>query len=99
MTFDEPLTDDQAFAGSQLIVHGPSKSGFRWTDSMVGYALDRFHRRNLRTPTVREVKAGIDDLPSYATIQRRYGNVGNMLRQHGYRVRTPGGRHAVRSTS
>jgi hypothetical protein len=70
--------------------HGRSKIGFRWTDELVSYGLERFHRRNLRTPTVREVKRGIDDLPSYATVRRRYGSVGAMLRRHGYLVRHVG---------
>lgn len=56
----------------------------------MGYALDRFHRRNLRTPTLRELRAGLDEFPSYATIKRLYGSAGNMLRRHGYRVRRPG---------
>lgn len=71
--------------------HGRSKVGVCWTDELVAYALDRFHRRHLRTPTLRELKAGVEDLPSYTTIRRRYGSAGARLRQHGYRVRRPGG--------
>jgi hypothetical protein len=74
----------------QSIAHGRSKSGFRWTDESVRYALDRFHRRHLRTPTLRELRRGVDDLPSYATIRRLYGNAGSMFRRFGYSVRTPG---------
>lgn len=76
-----------------MVVHGPSKIGAQWTDDLVRYALERFHRRHLRTPTLREVRAGIDDLPSYATIRRRYGSYGAMLRTHGYLVRPRGGQH------
>jgi hypothetical protein len=72
------------------MTHGRSKIGVRWSEDLVAYALDRFHRRNLRTPTVRELRAGVDDLPSYATIRRLYGSVGTMLERHGYRVRPPG---------
>ena len=68
-----------------------SRAGSSWTHELVGYALDRFHRRNLRTPTVRELRAGVDDLPSHATIRRLYGNATNMFRVHGYRARPRGG--------
>ena len=68
-----------------------SKAGGRWTDDLVAYGLDLFHRRNLRTPTVRELRAGVEGLPSHATIRRLYGNVSTMLRTHGYRVRRHGG--------
>ena len=34
-----------------------SKAGGRWTDDLVAYGLDVFHRRHLRTPTVRELRA------------------------------------------
>ena len=40
---------------------GWSKAGGRWTHELVGYALDRFHRLHLRTPPVRELRAGVDD--------------------------------------
>lgn len=72
------------------VLHGRSKTGFRWTRENVAYALDRFHRRNLRTPTIRELRCGIDDLPSYATIRRLFGSAGNMLQLYGYTVRSPG---------
>ena len=72
------------------VPHSRSKSGFCWTHESVGYALDRFHRRHLRTPTLRELRAGVEDMPSFATIKRLYGNAGNMLRYHGYRVRSAG---------
>jgi hypothetical protein len=68
-----------------------SRAGAGWTDELVGYALDRYHRRHLRTPTVRELRAGVDDLPSHATIRRLYGNASNMFRAHGYRIRPTGG--------
>jgi hypothetical protein len=71
--------------------HGRSKAGAVWTDELVVYALDRFHRRNLRTPTLAELKTGVDEMPSYATIRRRYGSAGHMLGVHGYLVRSTGG--------
>jgi hypothetical protein len=67
-----------------------SKAGARWTHELVAYALDRFHRLNLRTPTQREIRSGVDELPSYATIRRLYGGAGAMLAYHGYRVRPRG---------
>jgi hypothetical protein len=86
------LRPDSADASAAFspIAHGRSKSGFRWTDDSVGYALDRFHRQNLRTPTLRELKRGVDDLPSYATIRRLYGSAGEMFHRFGYAVRKPG---------
>jgi hypothetical protein len=71
--------------------HGRSKAGTIWTHSLIGYGLDRFHRQHLRAPTQREVRAGIPDLPSYATIQRIYGSFGGMLASHGFLVRPRGG--------
>jgi hypothetical protein len=71
--------------------HGRSKAGTVWSDELVAYALDRFHRRHLRTPTLAELKSGVDDMPSYATIRRRYGSAGSMLQRHGFSVRTKGG--------
>lgn len=70
-----------------------SKAGTAWSHELVAYGLDLFHRRHLRTPTVRELRAGVDSLPSHATIRRLYGNVGNMLRHHDYLVRLPGAQH------
>jgi hypothetical protein len=67
-----------------------SKAGGPWTHELVAYGLDVFHRRHMRTPTVRELREGVDVLPSHATIRRLYGSVGNMLRHHGYLVRRPG---------
>src|SRR5579872_2655686 len=75
----------------QLLAHGRSKSGHRWTHDSVAYALDRFHRRHLRTPTQREIGQGVEELPSLSTIKRLYGTTGQMLRYHGYRVRPRGG--------
>ena len=73
------------------VLHGRSRVGTPWSHELVAYALDRFHRRHLRTPTLRELRAGDADLPSYATIKRRYGSAGAMLAHHGYRVRRAGG--------
>jgi len=70
---------------------GWSKAGVTWDDTLIAYALDRFHRRYLRTPTLAELRRGVEDMPSYATIRRRYGSAGAMLRAHGYRVRARGG--------
>jgi hypothetical protein len=74
----------------ESLAHGRSKVGFEWSQQLVSYALDRFHRRHLRTPKLSEIRAGISDMPSHATIKRRYGNVSSMLEFHGYRVRSRG---------
>lgn len=68
-----------------------SNAGGPWTDELVAYALNAFHRRHLRTPTVDEIRRGIDQLPSHATVRRMYGGVGLMYRRHGYLVRSRGG--------
>jgi hypothetical protein len=39
---------------------------------------------------LRELRTGIDNLPSFATIKRMYGNAGRMFETHGYRRRSPG---------
>jgi hypothetical protein len=70
--------------------HGMSKAGTTWTHHLIAYALDRFHRQHLRTPTLRELRAGIPDLPSHGTIKRIYGGHGKMLLYHGYKVRSCG---------
>jgi len=82
------LGSGDRFGGSG---HGRSKAGTAWSPALIAYGLDRFHRLHLRTPTQREVRAGVADLPSYATIQRMYGSFGRMLRAHGYLVRPRGG--------
>lgn len=56
-----------------------SRAGSRWTHELVAYTLDRFHARHLRTPTLRELRAGLDEMPSYATIKRMYGNTSAMF--------------------
>ncbi len=70
--------------------HGGSKFGCWWTFELLAYALDLYHHRLLGVPTVLEVRAGIDDFPSYATVCKMYGSFGGMLRRHGYRVRPRG---------
>jgi hypothetical protein len=68
-----------------------SKAGGAWSPELVAYALDLFHRRHLRTPTVQELRRGVDGLPSHPTIRRMYGSVTKMYVRHGYQPRSPGG--------
>jgi hypothetical protein len=75
-----------------------SNAGGRWTHDLVAYALDVFHRRHLRTPTVQELRRGVEGLPSHATIRRMYGCAGRMYDAHGYRVRAAGGQPGHRTT-
>ena len=49
-----------------------------------------FSPPNLRTPTVRELRAGVDGLPSFATIVRLYGTTSSMFLRHGYQPRRHG---------
>ena len=78
--------------------HGRSRAGTEWTHALVAYSLDRFHRKHLRTPTLRELRTGLADLPSYATIRRAYGNARAMYEYHGYLVRSRGGQPGRRFT-
>ena len=73
-----------------------SKAGGPWSHELVAYALNRFHRVHLRTPTLRELKAGVDGLPSHATIKRMYGTASAMYVRHGFRVRRAGAQHGAR---
>jgi hypothetical protein len=93
--FSDP---DVGRVSPRIVGHGRSRSGTTWSHDLVAYALDRFHRRHLRTPTLAELRAGHPDLPSYATIKRWYGNAGRMLAYHGYRVRSAGGQPGHRCT-
>jgi hypothetical protein len=88
-TGPEPTRASTGAAGARRR-DGWSKAGGRWTHELVGYALDRFHRLHLRTPTVRELRAGVDDLPSFATIVRLYGTTSAMFLRHGYQPRRHG---------
>ena len=62
-----------------------SNAGTRWSAELVDYALNRFHRRHLRIPTVRELRAGVEGLPSHSTIRKMYGCPSRMYERHGYR--------------
>lgn len=75
-----------------------SHAGSRWTDELVAYALDRYHRRHLRIPTVRELRSGVEGLPSHATIRRIYGCASQMYERHGYRPRPRGGQPGRRTS-
>ena len=77
---------------------GWSKAGGRWSSELVAYALDVYHRRHLRVPTVRELRAGIEGLPSHATIRRMYGCATKMYEVHGYMTRLPGAQPGRRTT-
>ena len=38
-----------------------------------------------------QLRAGVEDMPSHATVRRLYGNASNMFSAHGYRIRPRGG--------
>ena len=89
MPTNAPTADPGQPAGT-VRREGWSKAGGRWTHELVGYALDHFHRLHLRTPTVRKLRAGVDGMPSFATIVRLYGTTSAMFLRHGYRPRRHG---------
>jgi Homing endonuclease associated repeat len=69
---------------------GP-REGFRWTRESIIYAIDLWHRRNLRTPTVNEwVQAG-EDHPCFVTVKRVFGSWNEAMRAGGFRPRPRGG--------
>ena len=68
---------------------GP-REGIVWTRETIVYAIDLWHRRHLRAPTVSDwAKAGPDH-PSYPTVMRRFGSWNAGIRAAGLKPRPPG---------
>jgi Homing endonuclease associated repeat len=68
---------------------GP-REGFRWSDELIVYAIDLWHRRHLRIPTVKEWERAGPDHPSRQTVQRTFGSWSAAIRAAGFRPRRQG---------
>lgn len=68
---------------------GP-RPGFRWNRETIVYAIDLWHRRHLKTPTVTEWEVAGTDHPCRQTVQRVFGSWNAAMRAAGFRPRPPG---------
>lgn len=68
---------------------GP-REGFRWDRETIAYAIELWHRRHLRTPTVAEWEQAGPDHPCRATVQRVFGSWSAAMRAAGFRPRGRG---------
>ena len=68
---------------------GP-RDGFRWDRQTIVYAIELWHRRNLRTPTVAEWETAGADHPCRQTVLRVFGSWNAAIRAAGFRPRSRG---------
>ena len=68
---------------------GP-RDGFRWNRESIVYAIDLWHRRHLKTPTVAEWERAGHDHPCRQTVLRVFGSWSAAMRSAGFRPRPPG---------
>lgn len=68
---------------------GPRK-GFTWNRASIIYAIDLWHRRYLKTPTVAEWESAGPDHPCRQTVQRVFGSWSAAMRAAGFRPRGRG---------
>jgi len=68
---------------------GP-REGFRWDRQTIVYAIELWHRRNLRTPTVSEWETAGADHPCRQTVLRVFGSWNAAIRAAGFRPRSRG---------
>jgi hypothetical protein len=68
---------------------GP-REGFRWDRQTIVYAIELWHRRNLRTPTVAEWETAGADHPCRQTVLRVFGSWNGAIRAAGFRPRSRG---------
>ena len=68
---------------------GP-RDGFRWNRESIVYAIDLWHRRHLKTPTVAEWERAGHDHPCRQTVLRVFGSWSAAMRSAGFRPRSPG---------
>ena len=70
---------------------GP-RDGFRWSQELIAYAIETFHRRNLRIPTTDEWDRAGPNHPSRVTVIRQFGSWNAAMTAAGFRPRSPGQR-------
>jgi hypothetical protein len=68
---------------------GP-RHGFMWNRQTIVYAIDLWHRRHLRTPTVAEWEAAGANHPCRQTVQRVFGSWNAAIQAAGFRPRQRG---------
>jgi hypothetical protein len=68
---------------------GP-RQGFRWTAATIGYAIDLWHRKYLRTPTALEWERAGEDHPCRGTVNRVFGSWNAAISSAGFRPREQG---------
>jgi hypothetical protein len=68
---------------------GP-RHGFTWDRQTILYAIDLWHKRHLKTPTVAEWEAAGSDHPCRQTVQRTFGSWNAAMRAAGFRARPRG---------
>jgi hypothetical protein len=68
---------------------GP-RDGFRWTAETIAYAIDLWHRKHLRTPTVNEWEAAGPNHPCRQTVIRVFGSWNAAMVAAGFRARGRG---------
>jgi hypothetical protein len=68
---------------------GP-RHGFMWNRQTIVYAIDLWHRRHLRTPTVAEWEAAGANHPCRQTVQRVFGSWNAAIQAAGFRPRPRG---------
>ena len=68
---------------------GP-RTGYSWNRETIVYAIDLWHRRYLKTPTVAEWERAGDDHPCRHTVQRVFGSWSAAMRAAGFKPRRRG---------
>jgi Homing endonuclease associated repeat len=68
---------------------GP-RPGFEWDRQTIVYAIDLWHRRHLKTPTVADWESAGEDHPCRQTVQRVFGSWSAAMRAAGFRPRRRG---------
>jgi len=68
---------------------GP-RDGFRWDRETIVYAIDLWHRRHLKTPTVAEWETAGSEHPCRHTVQRVFGSWNAAIKAAGFRARRRG---------
>jgi hypothetical protein len=76
-------------SGVQRVRRGP-RTGFRWDHTTVCYAIELWHKRTCRTPTLIEWRQAGHDHPSAFTVLRVFGSWNAAIKAAGFRPRRRG---------